>query len=299
MMLGLRESFEYFECGGCSSLQIGEIPRDMARYYPSHYYSYGDPPAPRLGPLGRWLKRRRDAGIILRRDLLGRLLSRVRPAPSLAPLGELGLRRNTRILDVGSGAGHLLGALEGIGFVHLLGIEPYLPADRVPVKGPRVLRRTLFECRGTFDLVMFHHSFEHVPDPAGTLRHVAGLLAPRGTCLLRVPTASSYAWREYRTDWVQLDAPRHFHLFSIEGLARLAEATGFRVARSWDVSSAFQFWGSEQYQMDIPLLSDRSYARNPGASPFGPAQIREFERRAERLNARREGDEIAVCLKRA
>ena len=34
MMFGTRESFDYFECSNCKTLQIVDIPADLARHYP-------------------------------------------------------------------------------------------------------------------------------------------------------------------------------------------------------------------------------------------------------------------------
>ena len=44
MMLGLRESFEYFECQCCGCLQISTIPNDLGRFYPQGYYSFNATP---------------------------------------------------------------------------------------------------------------------------------------------------------------------------------------------------------------------------------------------------------------
>ena len=53
-MHGLGDEFEYFVCGACGCLQIGETPEDMSRYYPDDYYSIRAEPR-----LQRWLKDRR------------------------------------------------------------------------------------------------------------------------------------------------------------------------------------------------------------------------------------------------
>src|SRR6266852_6035050 len=40
MMFGLRNEFEYLECGCCGCVQLVAPPEDMAKYYPKDYYSY-------------------------------------------------------------------------------------------------------------------------------------------------------------------------------------------------------------------------------------------------------------------
>jgi len=296
MMLGLRTTFPYFECGGCGCVQIESIPEDLAPFYPPGYYSYSSPDrSSRSAPI-RALKKARDSAIVLDQPPVGRALARLFPNRDLLPLRGLGLARTSRILDVGSGSGRVLHALADAGFTSLAGIDPHLPPEVVSSKRIRLARISLFECTGAYDLVMFHHSFEHMAEPERVLAQVATLLDPAGQCLLRLPTASSYAWRHYRTDWVQLDAPRHFFLHTIRSLELLTQNAGFAIVSLKSFSSGFQFWGSEQYRMDIPLMSDRSVAK--GASPFTRNELRAFERRARECDRRGEGDEIVVVLRR-
>ena len=44
----------------------------------------------------------------------------------------------------------------------------------------RVERKPLEELDGSFDVIMLHHSFEHMPDPVSTLRALKRLCAPGG-----------------------------------------------------------------------------------------------------------------------
>src|SRR6185503_2630804 len=99
---------------------------------------------------------------------------------------------DSRILDVGCGAGGLLLKLQREGFRSLLGADPFIQADIDYGNGVRVLKRTADNVDGQFDFVMLHHSFEHMPDPAASLRILAHKLAPKGTLLIRVPVADSH-----------------------------------------------------------------------------------------------------------
>ena len=104
--------------------------------------------------------------------------------------------------------------------------------------------------------------------------------------ICRIPVATAWAWREYGEHWVALDAPRHLFLHTEDSMRRLAVASGFRIERVVYDSTSFQFWGSEQYRLGIPLMDPRSHHVDPKRSPFGKAQIAEWERRAEELNRR-------------
>lgn len=296
MMFGLREAFHYFQCGKCECLQIVEIPTDLSRYYPANYYAYQ--PTRSGGLLRRWMTRQRDRFAVFGQGVFGRFLHARFPNIPLMSLGPVRLTRQARILDVGCGNGDLLACLRSLGFEHLLGVEPWLAEPVRTSNGVQIVKKTLQEVDGDWDLIMFHHSFEHVTDPVGTLQHVSRLLKPNGHCLIRMPTVSSYAWEHYRTDWVQLDAPRHLHVHSKASIGIAAASAGLTVERIVYDSTSFQFWGSEQYRKGIPLRSERSYAENPEQSLFSTGEIRSFAKRAAKLNAMDAGDQAAFYLRK-
>jgi SAM-dependent methyltransferase len=297
MMFGSREEFEYFECGRCGCLQISEIPADLSPYYRPDYLSFTPPP--RTSALRSYLKRSRTRHLFGRSNPLGALLLRVFGAPRFAGwVRTAGGTLDTPILDVGCGAGHLLRQMREAGFTNLTGIDPFLPDNLETAEGLSLRKCGLEECTGTFDLIMLHHSFEHMPAPAAALDEVRRLLRPGGFALIRIPLAGSLAWRNYGPDWVQLDAPRHLHLHTVRSMRELAARAGFEVARVEFDSSAFQFWGSEQYRRGVPLFAANSYAVAPDRAGFSAAEIRAFEARAEALNQSGEADSGCFYLRR-
>jgi hypothetical protein len=114
---------------------------------------------------------------------------------------------------------------------------------------------------------------------------------------VRLPLATE-AFRRYREHWVQLDPPRHYYIHTPSSFTMLARACGFEVVRTKYDSTSFQFWGSEQYRMDIPLSDPRSVGRaNGGTSPiFGRSEIAAWEREAEALNRAEQGDQATFSL---
>jgi len=149
-----------------------------------------------------------------------------------------------------------------------------------------------------FDVIMFHHALEHVPDPVSTIKHASERLRPGGLCLVRIPTASSEAFETFKENWVQLDAPRHLHVPSREGMRVMAEENGMSLEDTVDDSSAFQFWGSKQYQKDIPLRDPRSHFRNPAAELFTPEEMEGFEKHAQALNKANRGDQAIFFMRK-
>lgn len=296
MMFGYRESFEYLECSQCGCLQLVQIPADMSKYYAAAYYSFLPVDSESPNVLRRTAKRLRSAYALGNRGLVGSALFSVFPHHELRSVAKAKLPRVPRILDVGCGRGKLLLELKHAGFGELLGVDPFLECDIQYPNGLLIRKCSLYEVTGQWDLVMFHHSFEHLADPLETLRYCSKVLSENGQCLIRVPTVSSYAWRKYRENWVQLDAPRHYFLHSVRSLEMLASKAGLRMEDVAYDSNEFQFWGSEQYCRDIPLHDERSYARNPSKSIFAREDIRAFRKEAEALNARKEGDQAIFHL---
>lgn len=170
MMFGLPEAFPYIECGNCGCIQIRTIPEDMTRFYPPHYYSFSENPQRNLKkPLRRLLTRSRNRYYLFHRNVLGMLLSKIRPNVAMQLIGEVGLSPTSKILDVGCGSGELLYSLREAGFRNLLGIDPFLQEDISYGNGLLVKKGSLSEVTGTWDLVMFHLSFEHLANPGETL----------------------------------------------------------------------------------------------------------------------------------
>lgn len=296
MMLGLRDEHDYIECSQCGCVQIATLPDNLAAYYPDNYYSYK-----KTECQSRFKKRLihfRNHYAVTGKCVLGRLIYLLYPETKLASLQRLQVDKDSRIMDVGCGAANLLHSLAEIGFHNLLGIDPFNQQDIQYDNGLTVKKQTIHAAAGEWDVIMFHHSFEHIDDQHEVLDKVHDLLAPNGCCLVRVPTVSSYAWVHYGLDWVQLDAPRHLFLHSIESMQVLAEQHGFVLEHTHYDSNALQLWGSEQYQQDIPLRDPRSYAENKDNSLFSEKQIQAFEKRAKELNAHNQGDQAAFYLRK-
>ncbi len=298
-MFGWREAFEYLECGRCGCLQIAQVPADLAKYYPSDgYYSYK---APKRKVVPAWLLGLRHARtryflgeVTLPGAVLG-MLSR-RPEHFDWFRGR-DVRLGSRILDVGCGAGGLLLKLQREGFRSLLGADPFIQADIDYGNGVRILKRGVEALEGQYDFIMLHHSFEHMPDPAAALQALARRLAPRGTLLLRIPVADSWARRHYGLDWMAWDAPRHLYLHTRRSMALLAAGAGMEIADVVHDSSGQQFSSSELYIRGVPYVEHGKYRPGGRADAFSQAEWDSFQQRAAELNRKGEGDTACFYLR--
>jgi 2-polyprenyl-3-methyl-5-hydroxy-6-metoxy-1,4-benzoquinol methylase len=291
MMFGFRDKFTYFQCSECGCLQIGEIPEDMSKYYPSNYYSFSEfSNQDSVNYVRKLIRTLRNRYAVLNKGVLGKFIYRFFPSEEWQLLSEAHLTENSAILDVGCGDGSFLCLIKEMGFKHLLGIDPYIKQDIDFNNGLKIIKKYIHEINGEWDLITFHHSFEHISDPLETLQSVSKLLTKRGVCLIRVPTVSSYAWEHYRENWVQLDAPRHFFLHSIKSMGLLAAKANLNLEKVIYDSHAIQFSGSEQYLQDIPLIEPHSI--------FSKAEITAFQQKAKELNSKNQGDACAFILRK-
>jgi SAM-dependent methyltransferase len=290
MMFGTRELFDYFDCAACGTLQILNALEDgeLERHYPPGYYSYGASAQPTLL---RWLTTQQDRFELQTRGrYVGALITALLPrrvvhtviGDTVKIIHQLAVQHDAHILDVGCGGGALLDRLARAGFRNLLGADPFIDSDGKTPSGVPLMKRYLSEVDGTFDLIMFNHSLEHVPDPVAMLKAAYNKLAVGGSCLVRVPTTSSAAWTMYGADWIDVDAPRHIVIPSRRGMALAAERVGLRVERTFDDSTFVQFLGSEAYRRDLVLTDPRLFWKMLRA--FGPKQVWDWGKRAEKLN---------------
>jgi SAM-dependent methyltransferase len=295
MMFGTHDPFTYLACAACGCLELLNRPADLSRYYPPNYYSTSN------GRIGLWLRYWLSPSMsrywLGRGSLVGYLLCRGRQRPPILEfLRRRGVRKGSQLLDVGSGVGHLLFFLRQLGFRRLVGVDPFIEADLAFPGRISVVKGRLSQVAGSFDYVVMNHSFEHMDAPLEVLKQARSLLAPDGQLIISTPIASSFAWREYGANWVQLDPPRHLFIHTVKSIEILARQAGLRVAEVVYDSYGFQFWGSEQYRAGIPLADTRSYALAPKESMFNPEQLAQFERRSAELNAAADGDSASFYL---
>lgn len=296
-MFGSREEFVYFLCSTCGCLQIAAIPNNLAKYYPANYYSLTARQQRIYKPFPRAiLERFRVANALFgRSDVLNDIAAQLVNLPSewseLGPiLKSCGIKNwRARFLDVGCGSwSWWLQGLKGLGFRTLFGVDPHIDSD-VSIDGIHIHKGQIADLTGPFDLITLHHSLEHIPDHIGTLEAIRGLLAPNGACLVRVPLVSSLVWEMYGTDWVELDAPRHLYLHSLKSIELTGQRAGLRLETTTFDSTAFEFYGSEQYRRGIALFADNSFGRNPSLSDFTYREMAQFSALAERANRERRG----------
>ena len=249
MMFGTRDKFEYFQCGACGCLQISNFPDNIGDYYPKDYYSFRPK---KMGGFEAFAKKEIALNTLKSSNPLGRLLRQAFPGHLRWLNDHCNVDFNSRILDVGTGQGNLLLEMRRYGFKNLTGIDPFIEKDIQYKNGVNVLKKELRDVKDSYDLIMLHHSLEHMPDQEAVFDKLRQILNPEGRIVIRVPVADSAAWEKYGVDWVEMDPPRHYFLHTKESMDLMAGRHGMEVKHRLYDSSSFEIIGSEKWKRDIP-----------------------------------------------
>ncbi len=249
------ERFDVDRCGGCGVLATrSPPPRDqVGRFYPPRYRGN-------------------------RHAFTGGLRNRLRrrAVEACFPQGFRG-----RLLDVGCGSGAFAQHMRARGWdvaateIDAATVARLRPAG-VDAKLPADAERDGFDGR-PFDAVTCWHVLEHVDDPAGLARWVAGQLAPGGVFQATVPNAGCWQAKLFGRRWMHLDVPRHRHHFTPATFAALLSAADLTVAARSNVAIEYDWFGVIQSALDgvcsrPNVLFDRLTSA-PDAGRASPADV--------------------------
>lgn len=256
MFFGTGEEFTYFECEQCQCMQIAAIPDNLGDYYGSGYYSFSKPQVPKVTETKK---------------------------------------NETRILDVGCGAGKWLLEQYAKGHVNLFGCDPFIEKDISYESCIQIRKCTIHEMQGTFDLIRLGDSFEHMTDPLETLVSIRRLLSDNGLCLLSMPLFPNAAYDICGVNWYEWDAPRHLFLHSRKSMEYLCGKADLKIEDVRCDARDLQFISSLLYQKGIPYMDHTDEVIE---SHFTLAQRQQFAEYTAALNEKGYGDHAVFALKK-
>ncbi len=256
MYFGTGEEFTYFECGQCQCMQIASIPDNLGDFYGNEYYSFS-----------------------------------VQKIPKAAEDKVI----ETRILDVGCGAGKWLLERYEEGHVNLFGCDPFIEQDIYYEPCIQIKKCTIHEMQGTFDLIRLGDSFEHMADPLETLMSIKRLLSDDGMGIINMPLFPSAAYDVCGVNWYGWDAPRHLFLHSRKSMEYLCGKAGIKIEEVRCNSRDLQFISSLLYQKGIPYIDHTDEVIN---RHFTSVQRQQFAEYTTALNAKGYGDHAIFVLKK-
>ncbi len=120
--------------------------------------------------------------------------------------------------------------LNEAGYKNVVGLDRF---QKIRIPNIKFTDVDIRQMDGKFDLVMMHHSLEHMDNPSQVLLEVKRLLSEEGTVLIRIPIANQIAWDMYGTNWYQIDAPRHLVIPSLMGAQKIIDDSGFEIKENY------------------------------------------------------------------
>lgn len=288
MFLMKDDGFDYLLCKKCGTLQLNSAVDNLSEYYPKEYNCFD---SNEEETLFKKLYHRVVGSLIL---YSGINAVNNKEFAYVSYFSGLNIKKKSSILDVGCGSGMWLDKLSRIGFRNLTGVDLYNTRKVVTNGKWNFMKGQIFDVHKKFDLITLHHSFEHMDQPLKVLLKVKELLNTEGICIIRIPVMGKYAWRNYKENWVQIDAPRHLFLYTERAMRYLGRAAGLKLVKTVFDSTEFQFWGSEVYSGKNISLSS---ARRMKSTLFKKEILDKYKKMAVDLNKKKDGDQAIFVFK--
>jgi len=125
-------------------------------------------------------------------------------------------RRGARLLEIGTGMGHLVGQLEDTFETYGMDINHWAVKQSKPVAEKTDLQvasaQELPYQDGAFNVVIIKHIVEHLPDPAKAIREIGRVTEPGGILILATPNLDSLLKPWKGDKWIGYQDPTHISL---------------------------------------------------------------------------------------
>ncbi len=209
---GVEGVYSYYQCRACEGVQLHPFPdiQDLKRAYDIEYHGYAT--GEKRGLLFSGLYAAKE-GLFRRR--MSRLVT-----------------TDSRVLDIGCGAGEFLLSMKSLGVKSLEGID--FSEDMIAAlkrQGISAYCGTFPEFEGaadSYDLISMNNYLEHTVDPQLELEKSLSLLRPGGHLVGEVPGFDSWERRIFNRYWGGNHVPRHTYQFNADFLANLLRSAGFQ-----------------------------------------------------------------------
>jgi len=207
-------------------------------------------------------------------------------APWLEKIFRFNQQRNARalynefhpqaVLEIGCGRAYLLHELQQLG-CQVSGLESAQAATWI-LNNPQVqvMRNDASWplTAASFQLVIFWHVLEHLPDPLEALRQATRVLEKNQILCISVPNITSYQASLNLATWFHLDVPRHLFHFSRRGLVTILEKQGYEIIRvtSGDTIQNLYGWFQSLANRLTPHATNVLYRFLQGGKPRQTAE---------------------------
>lgn len=178
------------------------------------------------------------------------------------------------------------------GFRNLYGIEPFLEKEiqHITENGTvvNIDKKQLSDINEKYDFIMLHHVFEHMPEPHKVIAKIRDIMNENAKILIRIPIVDSFLWREYKLDWFQIDAPRHFYLHSLKSIKYLLENHDLKINDLIYDGIWTTFYLSEKYKKGLSMLSEEYKCTKEDE--------KKYKKRMKELNKLSDSDQVCLLI---
>ena len=244
---GLEGRFTYVQCNQCSLVYMNPqvIPEDAGQLYPRDYAPHAGTSNKRRSTVRSM--RSKIGGV----PILGSCLRMILNVKIARHIWRM-LDQDSRVLDVGCGAGAFLNEVRRAKACEVQGIDISEAAVR---RAKESYNLDIFHGNITdapyppnhFDLITAWWYLEHVPNLNAVVSKMTELLRDDGHCVIGVPNHHSLQARRFKDKWYHLDCPRHLCIFTPGAIRRLLAAHGLSVTKIVYDKTPWGLLGSLQY----------------------------------------------------
>src|SRR3990172_4006949 len=153
-------------------------------------------------------------------------------------------RRGARLLEVGSGLGHLVGQLSDTFEAYGLDLNHWAVKKSKEAAGRASLQTASAQqlpfTDHSFNVVIIKHIVEHLPDPAKAIQEIGRVTEKDGILILATPNLGSLLKLWKGDKWISYQDPTHISLKQPQEWLDLIRSAGFRPLKIfsdgfWDV----------------------------------------------------------------
>lgn len=244
---GIEGTFSYVRCPMCGLVYMNPqvVPEDIERLYPSDYAPHS------TAAKGAAAVIRSSYNRLMKAPVISQFIRWVTNVKITNDVYRQ-LDENSRILDVGCGAGAFLNRVKAEKGCKVYGVDISEAAVETAKNsfGLDIFKGTIAEAPfkdGSFDVITAWWYLEHVPDPHATAAKISSLLKNDGFCIIGVPNYESFNAKVFKDKWYHLDCPRHLCIWTPSSMKRLLEQHNLTVIKIIYDKTPWGLRGSLQY----------------------------------------------------
>jgi 2-polyprenyl-3-methyl-5-hydroxy-6-metoxy-1,4-benzoquinol methylase len=254
---GIEGTFSYVRCSKCGLVYMNPqvVPEDIAKLYPSDYAPHS------TAAKGTAVAIRSLYNRLIKTPVIAQLIKCITNVKIINSIYSR-LDQNSRVLDIGCGAGAFLNRVKTEKGCEVYGVD----ISEAAVKTAKdsfnldIFKGTITEAPledASFDVITAWWYLEHIPDPQATAARISSLLKRNGHCIIGVPNFESFNAKTFKDKWYHLDCPRHLCIWTPSTMKRLLEQHGLTVTKVIYDKTPWGLRGSLQYALFVDNINPK------------------------------------------